>query len=58
MESKQKTKLIGLVVTKGGGWANELKGPTRYKFPVTQQISHGDVMCNMVTTINNTVLHI
>ena len=58
MESKQKTKLIGLVVTKGGGGANELEGPTRYIFPVIQQISHGDVMCSMITTINNTVLHI
>ena len=63
-KSKQKiTKLKdtenGSVLARGGDWGldidEQVRKVKRYKFSV---LSHEDVMHNMVTKINKTVLHI
>ena len=38
--------------------AKWVKGVKRYKLPVIEYISPGDVMCSVVTLVNNTVSHI
>ena len=51
--------------TQNGGWWGEVvrerlegvRGAKRYKLLVIKQISHGDVMCSMVTIVSN-VMHI
>lgn len=43
-----------MVVAIGGGeWVKRVKGVKRYKLPVTRQISSGEVICSMVTVVNN-----
>ena len=44
--------------TDGWGWAKCLKDVKRYKLPVTKQTSHENIIYNVVTTVNNIVLHI
>ena len=49
------------MAARGGGWpglGETGEGGQRSTLPVIRQISPGDVMYSMVTTVNNTVLYI
>ena len=39
-------------------WVKHMKRIKRCKLPVIKQISPGNVIYNMVTALNNTILHI
>ena len=34
-----------------------MKGVTKYRLPIIKPITHEDVIYSMLTTVNNTVLH-
>ena len=37
-------------------WVRWMNGMKRYTFPVIKQVSHEDLICSMVTIVDNTVL--
>ena len=41
----------------GGGRTKWVKGVTKYRLPIIKPITHEDVIYSMLTTVNNTVLH-
>lgn len=50
-----------MVVARGKGpegWVKWIKGVWRYRLPIVKWTGHGDVVCSMVTTMNDIVVHI
>lgn len=48
--------MVAVIKNPPSGWTKWVKGVKRYKLLFTKQVSHGDVMVNMVTVASNTVL--
>lgn len=40
----------------GGGWAEQVKGMKKHKFPLIKQVSHRDDKCSMANIASNIVV--